>query len=178
MKTWSCAAGCLAALLAFAGTVPAQDGPPRMRCEPRGVEVTPFLSLGSESSSRVGAAVRYPVTSNLSVETEVGYRRGELQALSSHVSAVYDLPGIGRVTPYLAAGIGLEQYGAPLEQPTGVVIIQPRVGLALNAGLGITVDATPDSAIRTDARWFNGIGRDTPEHWRLYNGVTFRAGGR
>jgi len=40
----------------------------------------------------------------------------------------------------------------------------------------VPVDA--NWGIRTDARWFNGLGRDAGEHWRLYNGVTFPTGKR
>jgi hypothetical protein len=41
------------------------------------VEVTSFVSIGSRASSRIGSAVTFPVTSNLSGEAELGYRRGE-----------------------------------------------------------------------------------------------------
>ena len=34
------------------------------------VEVTPYVALGSEAASPVGAAVTFPVTSTLSVETD------------------------------------------------------------------------------------------------------------
>ena len=175
-KAWSRCAACAAVLLVFTVAAEAQDGRATTGSEALGVEITPFVALGSESASGVGAAIRYPVAFNVTLETEVGYRPGQLHALSSHVSALYDLPRIGRVTPYLAAGIGLEQYGSAVEQPGGTVLTRRRVGLAVNAGGGLTVDATRDWAVRTDARWFNGIGRDAPEHWRLYNGVTFRAG--
>lgn len=175
-KAWSRCAACVAVLLVFTVAAEAQDGRATTGSEAPGVEITPFVSLGSESASGVGAAIRYPVAFNVSIESEVGYRPGQLHALGSHVSALYDLPRIGRVTPYLAAGIGLEQYGSAVEQPGGTVLTRRRGALAVNAGGGLTVDATRDWAVRTDARWFNGIGRDASEHWRLYNGVTFRAG--
>ena len=38
------------------------------------VEVTPYVSLGSYPSPRVGAAILFPLTQTLSVESEVGYR--------------------------------------------------------------------------------------------------------
>ena len=60
------------ALVAFALTavpVGAQDA--------KAVEVTPYVALGSAAASPVGAAVTFPVTSTLSVETDVAYRRGE-----------------------------------------------------------------------------------------------------
>jgi hypothetical protein len=101
------------------------------------VEISPFVSLGSDPSSRIGVAIRFAWLSNLSVEAEVGYR-GESDALSATASLLYDLPRLGRAIPYLAAGAGLA-WG-----------------------------------IRADARWSNGLAQFAPEHWRVYNGVTFR----
>ena len=75
------------------------------------VEVTPYVALGSAAASPVGAAVTFPVTSTLSVETDVAHRRGEggIHALSSSTSLLYFLPRVGRSTPYAAAGVGLSQ---------------------------------------------------------------------
>jgi hypothetical protein len=50
--------------------------------------------------------------------------------------------------------------------------------LAINAGGGLKLPVNDTWGIRTDARWFNGLGRDAGEHWRLYNGVTFPTGWR
>src|SRR5882672_9808954 len=71
------------------------------------VEVTPYVALGSAAASPVGAAVTFPVTSTLSIETEVAYRRGEggIHALSSSASLLYALPRLAQSTPYVAAGI-------------------------------------------------------------------------
>ena len=38
------------------------------------VEVTPYVSLGSYPSPRVGVAIAFRLTPTLSVESEVGYR--------------------------------------------------------------------------------------------------------
>jgi hypothetical protein len=46
------------------------------------VEVTPYASLGSYPSPRVGAAVAFRLTPTLSVETEVGYGRDMTGRLS------------------------------------------------------------------------------------------------
>ena len=74
-------------------------------------------------SSRVGGAIAFPLANDLSLEAEVGYRRQELNALSAHLSVGFgDLPRIGRIRPYLAAGIGLDTYnGTPLPQPDGTL---------------------------------------------------------
>src|SRR6188768_2961266 len=98
------------ALVAFAlEAVPvgAQDAKP--------VEVTPYVGVGSAGASPVGAAVTFPITSTLSVETDVAYRRapGQINALSTSTSLLYSLPRVGQATPYVAAGIGLAQFGAP-----------------------------------------------------------------
>ena len=69
------------ALVAFTlGAVPAKAQ------DATTVEVTPYVALGSAGASPVGAAVTFPVTSTLSVETDVAYRRGEgrIHALSTN----------------------------------------------------------------------------------------------
>ena len=145
---------------------------------PAAITVTPFVSLGSPVSSRVGGAIAFPMTDGMSLEAEVGYRRQELNALSAHLSVLQDLPRIGRIRPYLAAGIGLEEYGMALPQPNGTVATLGRMALSVNAGGGVKVPVDENWGVRADARWFNGVGEQAGEHWRLFNGVTFKAGGR
>lgn len=136
------------------------------------VEFTPFVSLGSYPSPRVGTAVAFRLTPNFSIESEVGYRRDTDGRLSASANLLYDLPQIGRVQPYLAAGAGLEQYGTASQRSDGTIAAQGRTALAVNAGGGLKVPVSDNWGIRTDARWFNGLGSDAGEHWRLYNGVT------
>jgi opacity protein-like surface antigen len=142
------------------------------------VEVTPYASLGSYPSPRVGAAIAFRLTPTVSVETEVGYRRDTTGRLSATANLLYDLPRIGRLRPYLAAGAGVEEYATALRLPDGALAAQSRTAFAINAGGGLKVPVDDKWSIRTDARWFNGLGRDAGEHWRLYNGVTFPAGRR
>ena len=142
------------------------------------VEVTPYVSLGSYPSPRVGTAVAFRLTPTLSIESEVGYRHDPIGALSLSASLLYHLPTIGRVIPYLAAGAGLEQYATAVRLPGGALAAQQRTAFAINAGGGLKVPVDDKWGIRTDARWFNGLGRDAGEHWRLYNGVTFPTGRR
>src|SRR5688572_5291381 len=92
------------ALVAFtlgASPVGAQDA--------KAVDVTPYVALGSAAASPVGAAVTFPVTSTLSIETDVAYRRGEgrIHALSSGTSLLYFLLRVGQSTAYVAGGVGL-----------------------------------------------------------------------
>jgi len=139
------------------------------------IAVTPFVSLDSRGATPIGAAISFPLSSRLSIETEVDYRRTEgLNALSSSANLLYDLPRIGRTTPYLAAGAGLAQYGAPIVSRDGLVIgTEPRITFEVNAGGGLKVPAGETWGMRTDARWFKAFGRNGSEHWRVSQGVSF-----
>ena len=164
------------ALVAFAlEAVPvgAQDAKP--------VEVTPYVALGSAAASPVGAAVTFPVTSTLSVETDVAYRRGEgdIHALSSNASLLWFLPRVGQATPYVAGGVGLSQYGAPVFSSNGPPIgTQPRVALTVNAGGGLKMPMNDKLDLRTDARWFKSFGLQGSEQFRVAQGISFDVGKR
>jgi hypothetical protein len=145
------------------------------------IEVTPFVAMGSNGSSPIGAAISFPVSSSFSVEAEVGYRRGEgnINALSSSANLLYALPRVGRTVPYLAAGAGLAEYGSPIALADGsIVATQPRVAFEVNAGGGLKVPVDDTWGIRTDARWFRSFGRDASEHWRVSQGISFDVGKR
>ena len=140
------------------------------------IEITPFLSLGSPGSTLVGTAISFPVTSQLSVEAEVGYRRGEggIHALSSNAGLLYALPRIGRSTPYFAGGAGLAEFGAPIIGRDGTPIAtQPLVAFTVNAGGGLKVPVDETWGMRTDARWVKSFGRHASEHWRVAHGISF-----
>jgi hypothetical protein len=165
------------ALVAFAlEAVPvgAQDAKP--------VEVTPYVALGSAGASPVGAAVTFPVTSTLSVETDVAYRRGEgdINALSSSVSLLWFLPPVGRAAPYVVGGVGLSQYGAPVFSSNGGPPIgtESRVALTVNAGGGLKVPMNEKVDLRTDGRWFKSFGRQGSEQFRVAQGISFDVGKR
>lgn len=159
------------ALAAFTfGTLPvgAQDA--------RAVEVTPYVALGSAAASPAGAAVTFPITSTLSVETDMAYRRGEgrIHALSTNASLLYSLPRIGQTTPYVAAGVGLAQYGAPVFSSDGPPIgAQSRVAMTVNAGGGLKTPVNEKLDLRTDARWFKSFGRYGSEQFRVAQGISF-----
>jgi hypothetical protein len=159
--------------LAVASAARAQDVP--AAASSAGPEVTPYAFLGSGTSSGVGAAIRWPLPAHLSIELDTSYRRAEVNGLSSGLSLLFDFPDIGRVTPYAAAGVGLEQYGTAERSPAGALVTQGRTALSVNAGGGLRVRGEGSWGIRTDARWSNGIGERAPERWRLFNGVTFKA---
>ena len=145
------------------------------------VEVTPYVALGSAAASPVGAAVTFPVTSTLSVETDVAYRRGEgnMNALSSNISLLYFLPRVGRSTPYVVGGVGLSQYGAPVFSSNGPPIgTEPHVALTVNAGGGLKMPMNEKLDWRTDARWFKSFGRQGSEQFRVAQGLSFDVGKR
>ena len=142
----------------------------------KAVEVTPFVSIDSRGSSPIGVATSLPLRSAFSIETEVGYRRaeGSLNVLSLSANLLYALPRAGRTTPYVAAGAGLAEYGAPVVSREGFPIgTQPRLALEVNAGGGLKVPVDDTWGMRTDARCFKSFGRDGGEHFRVAQGISF-----
>ena len=147
----------------------------------RTVEVTPYVAVGSAAASPVGAAITFPVTSTLSVETDVAYRHGEgrINALSSTTSLLYFLPRVGQSRPYVAGGVGLSQYGAPVLSSDGPPIgTQPRVALTVNAGGGLKMPMNEKLDLRTDARWLKSFGPQGSEQFRVAQGISFDVGKR
>jgi opacity protein-like surface antigen len=151
-----------------------EDG---QEAKPLPVQITPFVSLGSLFSSRIGAAVAFDWTSKLSLEAEIGYRRA-VGDLDSSVNLLYDLPRWRRATPYFAAGVGLQEYESAISVSNSGFIRLQNTTLTVNAGGGLKIPVTGKWGYRTDVRWSNGFGRFAPENWRIYNGVTFGAGKR
>jgi hypothetical protein len=173
MRAYRSAVFALATFSLGASPVGAQDARP--------VEVTPYVALGSAAASPVGTAATFPVTSTLSVETDVAYRRGEggIHALSSSTSLLWFLPGVGQSTPYVATGVGLSQYGAPVSSPNGRPIgTQPRVAMTVNAGGGLKMPMNEKLDLRTDARWFKSFGLQGSEQFRVAQGISFDVGKR
>jgi opacity protein-like surface antigen len=144
----------------------------------RPIEITPYVLMGSASASGAGAAVRWPIGSRFGVELETELKRAEITAVNVALSLVYDLPTIGRVTPYVAAGAGLERFGKAYYRPDGKPLLGSDTGLTVNAGGGIRVPVNDRWGVRSDARWLYGSGRDAPDQWRIYNGATLGVGGK
>ena len=173
MRSYRFAVCALVAFTLEALPVGAQDA--------RTVEVTPYVALGSAAASPVGAAVTFPVTPTLSAETDLAYRRGEgrIHALSSSISLLYFLPRVGQSMPYVAGGVGLSQYGAPVFSSSGPPIgTQPRLAMTVNAGGGLKMPMNEKLDLRTDARWFKSFGRQGSEQFRLAQGISFDVGKR
>jgi hypothetical protein len=164
-------------LLAVAASTRAQDGSAQARSR-AAVEITPYVFLGSNASSGIGAAVSWPLPGHLSVELETSYRRSAVSPMSANLSLLFDFPEVGRVTPYVAGGVGLDQYAVANLSPSGNLVAQAGTAFSVNAGGGLRIRGDENWGIRADARWSNGLGEKAPERWRLYNGVTFGRKGR
>ena len=173
MQAYTSALFALVAVILAASPVAAQDA--------KTVEVTPYVGLGSDAESPVGTAITFPITSTLSLETDVAYRRGEggINALSSSIGLLYFLPRFGQSTPYVVGGVGLSQYGAPVFSFNGPPIgTEPRVALTVNAGGGLKMPMNDKMDLRTDARWFKSFGRQGSEQFRVAQGLSFDVGKR
>ena len=170
MRAYKSAVFALVALTLNALPVEAQDA--------KTVEVIPYVALASGVASPVGAAITFPVTSKLGVEIDTAYRRaeGDIPALSLHASLLYDLPRVGRSTPYVAGGIGLSKYGVPIFSSTSgpPIATQSRLAMSVNAGGGLKMPMNDKWGLRTDARWFKLLGTQAPsEGLRVSQGISF-----
>lgn len=145
------------------------------------VGITPYVALGSSAASPVGAAATIPITSNLAVETDVAYRRGEgnMNALSTSASLLYFLPKVGAISPYVAGGLGLSQYGVAVSSAAtgGPIGTESRLGLTVNAGGGLKLPMNDTLDLRTDARWFKTRGQGS-DQFRVSQGISFDVGKR
>jgi opacity protein-like surface antigen len=169
------------AVLTLHGSAQAQstDTGTNDRASPnRPIEITPYVLVGSALASGVGTAVRWPIGARFGVELETELKRAEVTAVNVALSLVYDLPAIGRVTPYVAGGVGLEPHGTFLYSLDGKPLIGSDTGLALNAGGGVRVPVTDRWGVRSDARWKHVSGSTAPDQWRIYNGATLGVGGK
>jgi hypothetical protein len=143
----------------------------------RTVEVTPYAALGTAGAAPVGVAVTFPVTSRFAIETDTAYRRGEgrIDALSTDASLLFTLPRVGPSVPYVAAGVGVAQYGAPVFSPAGAPIAtQSRLATRVNLGGGLKTPLSDKLSLRTDARWFNSFGAQGAEEFRVAQGLSFK----
>ena len=147
--------------------------PPRLP-----VEISPSVSTGSSGSPGIGASVRWSIAPKLGVELESEVRWAELTAVNTHAGVVYDLLTIGRVTPYVTGGVGLERFGYATFVPGFPPLIGTGTALATNAGGGVRVPVTDRIGVRVDARWFNPHDERAAERWRVSTGVTLGFGRR
>jgi opacity protein-like surface antigen len=150
------------------------------------VAVTPFVAMGTDGASPIGAAIAFPISSALSVETDVAYRRGEgnIHAPSTNASLLFSLPRAGRFTPYAAVGVGLARYGAAVRfRPVATGELQlgtaSRLATTVNFGGGIKAQITDRMDFRTDVRWFQSpASQANADQFRVALGVGFNVGKR
>src|SRR4051812_45939180 len=159
MTNRSVAVVLLGAMLSVATSARAQDDATGCSAPP---EITPYVFLGSNGSSGIGAAVRWPLPNHFNVEVDTSSRLSDVARLNANVSLLFDLPKIGRVTPYVAAGVGLDQYAYAETAPSGALVAESGTALSVNAGGGLRIRGDETWGMRTDARWSNGIGRKAP----------------
>ena len=175
MRDYKSAVFAIAAFMLGAVPARAQEAP--------AVAVTPFVAMGTDGASPVGAAIRFPISSALSVETDMSYRRGEgnIHAPSTNASLLFSLPRAGRFTPYAAAGAGLSRYGAPvLFRPVDGDLqlgTASRLAATVNFGGGLTTRITDRMDFRTDVRWFHSAQQQS-DQFRVALGVSFNVGKR
>ena len=115
MRAYKSAVFALVAFTLGALPVGAQDA--------KTVEVTPYVALGSAAASPVGAAVTFPVTSTLSVETDVAYRRGEgrhPRAEFKHSVSCISFRGSANRHRMSPGELGCRNTGRPFSPPTVV----------------------------------------------------------
>ena len=134
--------------------------------------------MGSGNASGVGTAVRWPIGARFGIELETELKRAEVTAVNVALSLVYDLPAIGRVTPYAAAGIGLARVGTLYYLPDRGPLLGSETAVTLNAGGGIRAAVTDRWGVRSDARWLHTKGRAATDQWRIYNGATLGIRGK
>lgn len=176
MRLVRCAFFTIAAVMAAAPSSWAQDA--------RALQVTPYAALGTGGVSPVGAMVTFPVTSQLSIEGDVGYRHNrrskstlpeqDLNGISTNASVLWSLPRIGRLTPYLAAGFGTTYYRFPAFREGVLFGSASRLGLRSSVGGGVSRRISDRLELRTDARWFIPAG--TSAGMEPYDRGHFRLG--
>jgi hypothetical protein len=94
-----------------------------------------------------------------------------------NASLLWLLPRVGQSTPYLAAGVGLAQYGALVASSDGSPIGTRRaLAMTVNTGGGLKMPVNDKWGLRTDARWFKPVGQR--EHFRVAQGISFGASKR
>jgi opacity protein-like surface antigen len=153
----------------FAQSANAQaDGQPQAATNPPSVLITPFFAFGDDLAPGGGGAFTFPWTGQLSVEMEASLGT---DAARSSVNLLYDMPRLGRFTPYLAGGIGVQRDEID-SNLASVDFNRPKTTeFAVNVGAGATISIGDRWSYRADFRWYNPD-NEWPESWRVFSGVT------
>jgi len=185
-RTVSWVAGVLLALPAIA----LAQAPPQALKGP--VELSPFVSTGLSESAGAGAAVRWPISAKFAVQAEAEFRHtdgrfnydtADNDGFNGSLNLTFDLPRVGRVTPYLLGGGGLEHWARPnvvgpydFSGPPPVIYTQTGTGFVLNGGGGVRVGVTERWGLRAEVRWSDGWAEGAPESVRIVYGATVGLG--
>jgi OOP family OmpA-OmpF porin len=186
--TWMAAMG-LAAALFTASPAHAQSALP----EPNTFDVTPFLGFGlgfgddsldpfdPGSSFLLGVAVGYNLTTNLSIEGELGVIPDivgdtdsvDLGITTFSANGVYHFDTQTKFVPYATLGLGFGSMSLDVEG----VDDESNTEFLVNLGGGVKYPVTDRLQVRGDLRYFS-INDENPNFWRVYGGVTFGFGSR
>jgi opacity protein-like surface antigen len=142
--------------------------------------VTPFHSSQRElgDSQGMGAAVQWSLTPKLALEAETEFRSGRLDTLKGlTANVVAELPRLGRVTPFVVGGAGIDDYRWNLYLPHGS-FGRTELNFAVNAGAGVRVHLTGAWSARVDVRWSDGMAEQAKPVTRVLYGVTLGLGER
>ena len=185
---WMTAMG-LAAGLFTAAPAHAQSALP----EPNTFDITPFIGFGlgfgddsldpfdPGSSFLLGVAVGYNLTTNLSIEGELGIipdivgdtDNVDLGITTFSANGVYHFDTQTKFVPYATLGLGFGSMGLDVED----VDDESNTEFLVNLGGGVKYPVTDRLQVRGDLRYFS-INDENPNFWRVYGGVTFGFGPR
>jgi len=187
-SAWMTAMG-LAAGLFTAAPAHAQSALP----EPGTFDVTPFIGFGfgfgdavdsldpanPSTSFLLGAAVGYNLTTNLSIEGELGIipdivgdsDRIDLGVTTFSANGVYHFDTQTKFVPYATFGLGFGHMGLDIEN----VEDDSSTEFLFNLGGGVKYPLNDKLAVRGDLRYI-AINDENPNFWRVYGGVTFGFG--
>jgi hypothetical protein len=120
------------------------------------------------------------VTSTLSVETDVAYRRGEgrIHALVQTPVSCGLFRASGNRHRISPRELGYRNTGRPFSSNGTPIGTQPRVAMTVNTGGGLKMPVNDKLDLRTDARWFKSFGKQGSEQFRGAQGISFDAGKR
>jgi OOP family OmpA-OmpF porin len=188
-SAWMTAMG-LAAGLFTAAPAQAQSALP----EPGTFDITPFIGFGTgfgddsldpfdpSASFVLGVAVGYNLTTNLSIEGELGHIPdivGDTDAFDLGITTfsangVYHFDTETKFVPYATLGLGFGNMGLDIEE---VDDEESSTEFLFNLGGGVKYPVTDRLQVRGDLRYFS-INDENPNFWRFYGGVTFGFGPR
>ena len=174
--------GVVALTLASSGTAAFAQAPSPLPPEPDVLTFTPFIgpSFGGDLESSpvsFGAALGYGLTPKWVVEGELSLMpdasEGDIIEFDATVwglsaNLLYHFTA-DRVTPYVAAGLGILNAHADLEE-VGLIGDDTSTEFGLNWGGGLKSAVNDQWGIRADMRYFTGD-ELVPNHWRLYGGA-------